>query len=181
MDIFNSEQYISKIYEMSSASNESTKINKMEQWHKGQRRQNVKACSDEKLKAYYMICLDKGYVMEANAIYKEIVSRDIQDDVPEMMFKKVDGKLDADSVCKYIENHVNNIGDDGEDLFKTVDGNKIYYSWGFDKRLPASMNYDCMIDKDNMTMKMYASDTSSISLNNTLNVINTINDTLFGS
>ena len=43
------------------------------------------------------------------------------------------------------------------------------------------MDYDCMIDKDNMTMKMDASDTSSISLNDTLNVINTINDTLFES
>ena len=34
-----------------------TQMEKMEQWHKGLRRQNVKACSDEKLKIYYNICL----------------------------------------------------------------------------------------------------------------------------
>lgn len=172
--------HIMRIDEMASASNARIQSSKMEQWHKGQRRQNVKACSDEKLKAYYMICLDKGYVMEANTLYREIVERDLQDDVQEMMFDKIDGKFDADSICKYIENHVNDIGDDGGDLFKTVDGNRVYYSWGRDKRLTASEDYDCMIDKDNMVMKMDVNDSSPIDLNDTLEVINTINSELFG-
>ena len=179
MKIYKSDMaHIMRIDEMASTSDAQSK---MEKWHKGQRRQNVKACSDEKLKAYYMICLDKGYVMEASTLYKEIVDRDIQDDVPEMVFDKVDGKLDTDSICKYIENYVNKIGDSGEDLFKSVEGNCVYYSWGRDKRLPASEDYDCMIDKDNMVMKMYVNDNSPIDLNDTLEVINTINDELFGA
>jgi len=173
--------HIMKIDEMASLSNASVQSSKMEQWHKGQRRQNVKACSDEKLMAYYKICLDKGYVMEASILYKEIVDRDLQDDVPEMMFERVDGKLDPDTICKYIENYVNKIGDSGEDLFKTVEGNCVYYSWGRDERLAASEDYDCMIDKDNMVMKMNADDSSPIDLNDTLEVINTINGELFVS
>lgn len=181
MENTNNMAHIMRIDEMSNISNTSVLLSKMEQWHKGQRRQNVKACSDEKLKAYYMICLDKGYVMETNTLYKEIVERDLQDDVPEMLFKKVDVKLDADDICKYIENHVNSIGDEGGDLFKTVEGNCVYYSWGRDKRLSASEDYDCMIDKDNMVMKMHVNDSSPIDLNDTLEVINTINGELFVS
>jgi hypothetical protein len=172
---------IKKFDEFINESKETVQISKMEQWHKGERKQNVKACSDEKLKSYYMICLDKGYVMEANTLYREIVERDLQNDVPEMTFDKVDEKLDADTICKYIENHVNDIGDNGEDLFKTVEGNCVYYSWGRDKRLAPSEDYDCMIDKDNMVMKMDVNDSSPIDLNDTLEVINTINSELFGS
>lgn len=40
---------------------------KMDAWHNGERRQNVKACSDEKLKAYYSICKNKGYKAEMEA------------------------------------------------------------------------------------------------------------------
>lgn len=155
-----------------------TQLEKMEQWHKGLRRQNVKACSDEKLETYYNICLEKGYVMEANTLYKEIVERDLQDNVPEMVFTEVDGKLDADAICKYIDNHVNNIGDTGEDLFKTIEGNCVYYSWGRDKRLPASEDYDCMIDKSKNIMKILSDE---ISLDDTIEVINNINDELFGA
>lgn len=172
--------HIMRIDEMASASNARIQSSKMEQWHKGQRRQNVKACSDEKLKAYYMICLDKGYPMEASALYKEIVYRDIQDDVPILWFDKVDGKLDADTICKFIDNYVNKEGDCGEDLFKFVKNNCVYYSWGTGDNNLIVDDFDCMIDKDNMVMKMYAKDDSPIDLNDTLKVINTINDELFG-
>lgn len=156
-------------------------MEKMEQWHKGIRRQNVKACSDEKLEDYYNICLEKGYVMEANTLYREIVERDLQDEVPEMKFTKVDGKLDADAICKYIETHMNEIGDDGCDLFKVVKNNRVYYSWGTDDKTLIVDDYDCMIDKNKNIMKMFADDDESVSLEDTLTVINTINDTLFTS
>lgn len=158
-----------------------TQLEKMEKWHKGLRRQNVKACSDEKLIENYMICLEKGYVMEANALYREIVDRDLQDEVPEMAFSKVDGKLDADAICKYIENHVNEIGDDGGDLFKIVKDNCIYYSWGVNDKNRIVDDYDCMIDKNENIIKMDPNDEETISLDDTLSVVNTINDTLFTS
>lgn len=156
-------------------------MEKMEQWHNGIRRQNVKACSDEKLEDYYNICLDKGYVPEANTLYREIVERGLQDEVPEMKFKKVDGTLDADAICKYIETHVNEIGDDGCDLFKVVKNNRVYYSWSTDNKVVIMVDYDCMIDKSGNIMKMFADDEEYISLDDTLTVINTINDTLFTS
>lgn len=158
-----------------------TQLEKMEQWHKGLRRQNVKACSDEKLETYYNICLEKGYVMEANTLYREIVERGFQDEVPEMVFTEVDGKLGADAICKYIETHVNEIGDDGEDLFKVVKNNCIYYSWCTDDKTLIVDDYDCMIDKSKNIMKMFPDDEEYISLDDTLAVINTINDTLFTS
>lgn len=153
-----------------------TQMEKMEQWHKGLRKQNVKACSDEKLETYYNICLEKGYVMEANILYKEIVDRDLQDDVPEMIFKEIDGKLDASAICKYIETHVNENGDNGEDLFKVVKNNCVYYSWGINDGTLIVDDYDCMVDKNNNTMKI---DEESIDLDDTITVINTINNSLF--
>lgn len=158
-----------------------TQMEKMEQWHKGLRRQNVKACSDEKLKIYYNICLEKGYVMEANILYGEIVNREITDEVPEMIFSKVDGKLDADEICKYIETHLNEIGDDGGDLFKIVKNNCIYYSWGTNDENRIMDDYDCMIDKNKNIIKMDPNDEETISIDDTLTVINTINDTVFMS
>lgn len=158
-----------------------TQLEKMEKWHKGLRRQNVKACSDEKLIENYMICLEKGYVMEANALYREIVDRDLQDEVPEMAFSEVDGKLDADAICKYIENHVNEIGDDGGDLFKIVKDNCIYYSWGTNDETRIVDDYDCMIDKNENIIKMDPNDEETISLDDTIAVINAINDTVFVS
>ena len=158
-----------------------TQLEKMEKWHKGLRRQNVKACSDEKLIENYMICLEKGYVMEANVLYREIVDRDLQDEVPEMVFTEVDGKLDVDAICKYIENHVNEIGDDGGDLFKIVKNNCIYYSWGVNDKNRIVDDYDCMIDKNENIIKMDPNDEETISLDDTLSVINTINDTVFVS
>lgn len=158
-----------------------TQLEKMEQWHKGLRRQNVKACSDEKLETYYNICLEKGYVMEANALYREIVDRYLQDEVPEMVFTEVDGKLDTDAICKYIETHVNEIGDDGGDLFKFVKNNCIYYSWSNNDKTRIVDDYDCMIDKNKNIIKMDPNDEETISLDDTFDVINAINDTLFTS
>lgn len=48
---------------------------KMEQWHNGQRRENIKACSDKKLIDYYKICIDKGYIKEGVIIADELKAR----------------------------------------------------------------------------------------------------------
>lgn len=45
---------------------------KMDAWHNGTRKQNVKACSDEKLKMNLEICLNKGYDSEAKQLQDEI-------------------------------------------------------------------------------------------------------------
>ena len=48
---------------------------KMTAWHNGERKQNVKACSDAKLKAYYKVCKNLGYEDEANKLKAEADSR----------------------------------------------------------------------------------------------------------
>lgn len=48
---------------------------KMTAWHNGERKQNVKACSDAKLQAYYKICKRLGYEDEANKLKAEADSR----------------------------------------------------------------------------------------------------------
>ena len=51
---------------------------KMDAWHNGTRKQNVKNCSDDKLKAYYKICVDSGYDEEAEKLRREADSRGLK-------------------------------------------------------------------------------------------------------
>lgn len=51
---------------------------KMDAWHNGTRKQNVKSCSDDKLKAYYKICVDSGYDEEAEKLRSEADSRSLK-------------------------------------------------------------------------------------------------------
>ena len=44
---------------------------KMDQWHNGTRKENVKNCSDAKLIAYYVICLEYKYNEEAEKLEDE--------------------------------------------------------------------------------------------------------------
>ena len=44
---------------------------KMDQWHNGTRKENVKNCSDAKLIAYYVICLEYEYNEEAEKLEDE--------------------------------------------------------------------------------------------------------------
>ena len=64
--------------EVKKTLNESSKLEaeaKMDAWHNGTRKQNVKACSDDKLKMYLEICLNKGYSKEAEILQNEIDER----------------------------------------------------------------------------------------------------------
>lgn len=51
---------------------------KMDAWHNGERKQNVKRCSDDKLKAYYKICVNSGYDEEAKVLKDEADSRGLK-------------------------------------------------------------------------------------------------------
>ena len=48
---------------------------KMDRWHKGARKENIKACALEKLKEYRKICRAKGYTEEVKQINAEINRR----------------------------------------------------------------------------------------------------------
>lgn len=48
---------------------------KMDKWHNGERKENIKACSDEKLKEYRKICRAKGYAEQVKLINAEIKRR----------------------------------------------------------------------------------------------------------
>lgn len=50
---------------------------KMTAWHNGERKQNVKACSDAKLKAYYKVCKKLGFEKEAGLLKAEADNRGI--------------------------------------------------------------------------------------------------------
>ena len=52
--------------------------NKIEMWHNGQRRENIKACGDSKLLTYYNICKEKGYTEQQEQIKQELDKRNIQ-------------------------------------------------------------------------------------------------------
>lgn len=51
---------------------------KMNAWHNGERNQNVKRYSDDKLKTYYKICVDSGYDEEAEKLRAEANSRGLK-------------------------------------------------------------------------------------------------------
>ena len=50
---------------------------KMDAWHEGNRRENIKACGDRKLATYIKICKNSGYDKEANIIRQEFERRGI--------------------------------------------------------------------------------------------------------
>lgn len=55
----------------------STQEDKMRAWHEGRRKQNIKACSDKKLKLNYAICVYFNYDEQAKQLRAEIDARGI--------------------------------------------------------------------------------------------------------
>lgn len=55
-----------------------TAYDKMKAWHEGTRKQNLKNCSDEKLKMNYGICKELGYDNEVSQIEAEAKSRNLK-------------------------------------------------------------------------------------------------------
>lgn len=56
---------------------DSTAYDKMKAWHEGTRKQNLKNCSDEKLKMNYDICKELGYDAECRQIEAEAKTRNL--------------------------------------------------------------------------------------------------------
>lgn len=59
---------------------------KMDAWHEGKRRENIKACGDRKLASYINICKNKGYDKEVGLIRQEFKRRG----VPQELYEEVD-------------------------------------------------------------------------------------------
>ena len=63
-----------RVKSLTEASNLSP-IEKMRLFNNGQRRENIKACGDQKLKDYYDICVQNGFKNAENLIMSELIAR----------------------------------------------------------------------------------------------------------
>ena len=66
---------------LNEAADDLTPGEKMDAWHDGKRKENIKACDAEKLRQYKAICKAKGYDAEVAAINAEIESRGLKESV----------------------------------------------------------------------------------------------------
>ncbi len=64
---------------------------KMDAWACGERRENIKACSDSKLEMYRDICEESGYYAQVKIIDKELESRELSDKKEKLVAKMIDG------------------------------------------------------------------------------------------
>lgn len=64
---------LKEAYKLNEAS--LTPEEKMDAWHNGERRENIRACGDIKLKKYLEICKEKGYLEQAKIISDELKHR----------------------------------------------------------------------------------------------------------
>ena len=72
---------------------------KMDMWHNGERRENIKACGDSKLYMYRDICKNKDYVREVAIIDNELTNRGLS--VPEeSSVKYSSARKDIDSIAR---------------------------------------------------------------------------------
>lgn len=73
----NPENKTEKKEEKLSKGTQSIAYDKMKAWHEGTRKQNLKACSDAKLKMNYKVCKELGYDEEMKKIEDEAKSRNL--------------------------------------------------------------------------------------------------------
>ena len=94
---------------------------KMDKWHEGKRKQNVKACSTDKLIMNLGICKRKGYDSEAQQLQDELDSRGINEsqlfegEVTEHNFGP-----EFDEVIEHVKNGTVNTEKDSEILFDAL-------------------------------------------------------------
>ena len=94
---------------------------KMDKWHEGKRKQNVKACSTDKLIMNLGICKRKGYDSEAQQIQDELDSRGInesqlfEDEVAEHNYGP-----EFDEVIEHVKNGTVDTEKDSEILFDAL-------------------------------------------------------------
>ena len=63
---------------------------KMDAWASGERRENIRACSDSKLEMYRDICEKSGYDAQVKIIDKELESRGLSDKKEKLVAKMID-------------------------------------------------------------------------------------------
>ena len=71
---------------------------KMDMWHDGLRRENIKACGDAKLDMYRKICQDKGYDEQVDIIENELRNRGLLDSETDDELSYIDGKAYIETV-----------------------------------------------------------------------------------
>lgn len=93
---------------------------KMDKWHEGKRKQNVKACSTDKLIMNLGICKRKGYDSEAEQIQDELDSRGINES------RLFEGEVvhtfdpEFDEVIEHVKNGMVDTEKDSEILFDAL-------------------------------------------------------------
>ena len=94
---------------------------KMDKWHEGKRKQNVKACSTDKLIMNLGICKRKGYDSEAQQIQDELDSRGINES------QLFEGEVvehnygpEFDEVIEHVKNGIVDTEKDSEILFDAL-------------------------------------------------------------
>ena len=94
---------------------------KMDKWHEGKRKQNIKACSTDKLIMNLGICKRKGYDAEAQQLQDELDSRGInesqlfEDEIAEYNFSP-----EFDEVIEHVKNGTVDAEKDSEILFDAL-------------------------------------------------------------
>ena len=94
---------------------------KMDKWHEGKRKQNVKACSTDKLIMNLGICKRKGYDSEAQQIQDELDSRGINES---QLFERAISEHNYgpkfDEVIEHVKNGTIDTEKDSEILFDAL-------------------------------------------------------------
>ena len=104
------------------------KQEKIDLWHSGKRRLNIRLCSDDKILEYYKICQDSGYFLEANKLRKDIIEyRDLI--IPDIPLGTIKDTVSYIDIYNYIKDYISDIGDSGEDLFVLTQDDYIYFDW----------------------------------------------------
>lgn len=94
---------------------------KMDKWHEGKRKQNVKACSTDKLIMNLRICKRKGYDSEAQQIQDELDSRGINESqLFEGEVAKHNYVPEFDEVIEHVKNGTVDTENDSEILFDAL-------------------------------------------------------------
>lgn len=98
---------------------------KMDAWASGERRENIRACSDSKLEMYRDICEKSGYDAQVKIIDKELESRKLSDKKEKLVAKMIDDNnsliiLMNDSGEEFLNNVL------GKDFYKYITITKLH-------------------------------------------------------
>ena len=152
------------------------KQEKIDLWHSGKRRLNIRLCSDDKILEYYKICQDSGYFLEANKLRKDIIEyRDLI--IPDIPLGTIKDTVSYIDIYNYIKDYISDIGDSGEDLFVLTQDNYIYFDWS---KPDPDIDWCCRIDiKNNLIDFGPGEEQINISTENLKKILYKVEDELF--